>query len=78
MIVELAGADAAKSFAAVGSEETKHEQDIVRGDYGTLTNGAIIKFPDGGYSKDGPPTQEWGFRGILDVLLGTGTPAATP
>jgi hypothetical protein len=53
-------------------------QDIVRGDQGTLTNGAFIKFPDGGYSKEGPPTQEWGFRGILDVLLGTGTPSATP
>jgi Protein of unknown function (DUF3277) len=53
-------------------------QDIVRGDQGTLINGAFIKFPDGGYSKAGPPTQEWGFRGILDVLLGTGTPAATP
>lgn len=53
-------------------------QDIVRGDQGTLIFGAFIKFPDGGYSKEGPSTQEWGFRGILDVLLGTGTPAATP
>jgi hypothetical protein len=51
-------------------------QDIVRGDQGTGILMAFIKYPDGGFSKEGPPTQEWGFRGIIDIQLGTGTPAA--
>jgi Protein of unknown function (DUF3277) len=51
-------------------------QDIVRGDQGIGIVMAFIKFPDGGFSDEGPPVQEWGFRGIIAVRLGTGTPAA--
>lgn len=51
-------------------------RDIVRGDVITGTLMAFVKFPDGGFSKEGPPVQEWGFRGIVDPQLGTGTPSA--
>lgn len=65
-----------KGISGLWASNTITVMDIVRGDVITGIYMAFIKFPDGGFSKEGPPTQEWGFRGIIDVQLGTGTPQA--
>lgn len=65
-----------KGISGLWGSNTITIQDIVRGDVVTGIFMAFIKFPDGGFTKEGPPTQEWGFRGIIDIQLGTGTPAA--
>ncbi len=67
-----------KGQSGLWGQDTITVQDIVRGDLITGIRMAFIKFPDGGFSKEGPTTQEWAFRGILDVQLGTGSPAANP
>lgn len=49
--------------------------DVVRGDVIAGTQMAFVKHPDLVYAKDGN-MNEWVFRGIVNQLLGTGTPAA--
>lgn len=63
-----------KTQSGLWGKDTITIQDVVRGDVITGILMAFTKFPDGGFSKEGPPTQEWGFRGIIDVQLGSGTP----
>jgi hypothetical protein len=64
-----------KTTSGLWGQDTITIQDVVRGDVITGQQMAFIKFPDGGFSKEGPPTQEWAFRGIIDIQLGTGTPS---
>ncbi len=70
--------DSERGQSGLWGQDTITVQDIVRGDLITGVLMAFIKFPDGGFSKEGPITQEWGFRGILHIQLGTGSPAANP
>jgi len=50
--------------------------DVVRGDFISMQQVAFTKLPNIGYGKEGA-MNEWVFNaGVVDVLLGTGSPAA--
>lgn len=68
--------DTERGTAGLWGQDTITIQDVVRGDLITGVRMAFVKFPDGGFTKEGPAMQEWRFRGILHVQLGTGSPSA--
>lgn len=64
-----------QASAALWGQNQVVINDTIRGDVLAGTQMAFVKHPDVVYAKDGNML-EWTFRGIVNPLLGTGTPAA--
>jgi hypothetical protein len=58
--------------SALHGQNTITINDNARGDNWTCTAMAFVRFPNTGYTKEGPPTMEWAFTGILAQSLGGG------